>query len=78
MKLLHNIITRGGALSFENRKLLVLAEKILVGGLVLRRKGWVDLVENPEQNEKQELGSEAVQHAGNRVVEGVVKAVEGS
>ena len=47
-----------------------------MGGLVLRRKGWVELVENPEQNEKQELGSEAVPHAGNRVVEGVVKAVE--
>ena len=78
MKLWQKLEMGGQKLEPEHEELLRLAKKKLSGRLVLRRNGWVELAEDPEEREQQELGSEAVPHAGNRVVEGVVKAVEGS
>ena len=62
----------------EHENLLRLAEMRLRKLLIPGRNGWVLLPEDPEEGEQQELGSESVPHAGNRVVEGVVEAIEGS
>lgn len=78
MKLWQKLERGGQKLEPEHEELLRLAKKILSGGLVFRRNGWVELAEDPEKREQQELGSEAVPQAGNRVVEGVVETIERS
>ncbi len=75
MELLKKIQRGRTRLSFENVELLSLAEKRLAGRLIFGPSGWKELTEEPKEDEQEQLRGEAVPHAGNRVVEGVVEAV---